>query len=104
KMLREFIINALEDRHNSPWGLMLYSHPLIDVLHRYVDRPQGILSIFFNNKLNLKRRLPAYIPSDQFATALIDLICNHNKEERFIKHEETGKYMLADKTVRINTM
>lgn len=96
KMLRQFIIAALDDKFNKNWGLMLYGHPLIEVLHREVKLSKGFKGLFHNNKLNIKRRLPAYIPSEQFAVALIDLVIQHNRESKFIREASTGRYILEE--------
>src|SRR5690349_16280126 len=65
KFLHEFMTHYMDDKFNKNWGLMLYAHPLLEVLHREINTRKGLLSFLRNNKLSTKRRLPAYIPSNQ---------------------------------------
>jgi len=56
KMLEYAIYEALNDKLNKNFGVLLYEHPQIDLLKRTQDD------------------LPSYMPSSNFAVALIDLI------------------------------
>ncbi|HXC06211.1 MAG TPA: hypothetical protein VNZ86_15745 [Bacteroidia bacterium] len=56
KQLKEAITLALNDPINKDWAEKLYNHPLIDTLRKS------------------EKSLPAYISSDNFAKALIDLM------------------------------
>jgi len=103
KMLRQFLVHSLDDPFNKNWGLLLYAHPLIEVLHNDIILPKGFTKLFYNTKLDVKRRLPAYIPSDQFAAALIDTIIHHNRPSKFRRDPVTNKQvlvpdMITDKT------
>ncbi|MEI9921456.1 MAG: hypothetical protein WDO14_22115 [Bacteroidota bacterium] len=91
KFLYEFMIRYMDDKFNKNWGLMLYSHPLLEVLHREITLSNGLFSIFRNYKLKTKRRLPAYVPSDQLASAMIDLIVKHDKVPLFVKKKDSEK-------------
>lgn len=102
KMLRQYVIDALSDKFNKNWGLLIYSHPLIEVLHREIQLPKGFSSLFYSSKISRKRRLPAYIPSDQFASALIDLIIHHDRPTKFMR-DDTGKQVLVKDTVTDKT-
>lgn len=104
KMLRQYILWALNDKFNKNWGLLLYGHPLIEVLHHEIKLAKGFRKLFHNNQLHVKRRLPAYIPSDQFAAALIDLIIHHNQESVFKQSEVTGKQELVLSPITNKTM
>lgn len=95
KMLRQFLLDALDDRFNKNWGVLLYGHPLIEVLHHDLQLPAGLRGLFHGNKLNVKRKLPAYIPSGQFATAFIDQLIAETRPTRFVRDEQSGKYRLA---------
>jgi hypothetical protein len=103
KMLRQFVIDSLEDRFNKNWGLLIYSHPLIEVLHHDIRMPKGFAGLMYGSKLDVKRRLPAYIPSEQFATALIDIIINHNRIAKFRQNQVTKKYELEKEIVTDKT-
>jgi hypothetical protein len=46
KMLRQFVLDALDDKFNRNWGVLLYGHPMIDVLHREIKLPKGF-TVFF---------------------------------------------------------
>ncbi len=90
QMLRRFLSDTLDDRFNAKnWGLMLYSHPLIESLGREVTK----FRLF--NKLGVKRRMPHYIPATQFATAFIENVIAHNKVSVFQRDEVTGRQVLA---------
>ncbi|MFI5151091.1 MAG: hypothetical protein ACHQRM_15255 [Bacteroidia bacterium] len=56
KQLKEAILHALQDPSSKDWAAKLYKHPLIDTLRKS------------------EKRLPAYISSDSFARALIEII------------------------------
>lgn len=99
KMLRQFLANSLDDPFNKNWGLLLYAHPLIEVLHHDIPLPKGFAGLFYSTKLNVKRKLPAYIPSDQFATALIDIVIQHNRMTKFRRNPVSGKYDLINEIV-----
>jgi hypothetical protein len=96
KMLRQFVVDSLSDKFNKNWGLLVYAHPLIDVLHQDIRLPKGFSNLLYNTRLNYKRRLPAYIPSDQFASALVDVVIQHHKTSVFEKDEKTQKYKLLE--------
>jgi hypothetical protein len=95
KMLRQFLVHSLNDPFNKNWGLLLYAHPLIEVLHNDIILPKGFTKLFYNTKLDVKRRLPAYIPSDQFAAALIDIVIHHNRTSKFRRDPVTNKQVLV---------
>jgi hypothetical protein len=91
KFLYQFMTHYLNDQFNKNWGLMLYAHPLMEVLHREIDIKQGLFSFLRNNQLSTKRRLPAYMPPKQLASAMIDLVMKHDVPAAFIRNKETGK-------------
>ena len=103
KMLRQFIVDSLEDKFNKNWGLLLYSHPLIEVLHHDIRLPKGFAGLLQGSRLDVKRRLPTYIPSEQFAAALIDIVINHNRVSKFIQNPVTNKYELKNEIVTDKT-
>jgi len=103
KMLREFVVNSLNDPFNKNWGLLLYAHPLIEVLHNDIKLPKGFAGLFYNTRLDIKRRLPAYIQSDQFATALIDIVIQHNRVTKFRRDPVTKKQKLVSDVITDKT-
>lgn len=94
KMLRQFIVDALSDHFNKNWGLMVYAHPLIEVLHNDMRLLKGFAGLMHSTRLDIKRKLPAYIPSEQFASALIDVVMNHDRVSKFRRNPVTQKYEL----------
>ncbi len=86
-MLHDYLKKALDDNFNKNWGLMLYAHPLIEALGREIPA-KGFFSWLHNNTLGYRRRLPQYIPADQFAITFIDLIMTHKKQAVFIRNED----------------
>jgi hypothetical protein len=103
QMLGQFVVDSLNDPFNKNWGLLVYAHPLIEVLHNDIRLPKGFAALFYNTRLDITRRLPAYIQSDQFATALIDIVIQHNRVTKFRKDPVTQKQglvsaLITDKT------
>ncbi len=103
KMLRQFVVDSLNDPFNKNWGLLVYAHPLIEVLHNDIRLPKGFAGLFYNTRLDIKRRLPAYIQSDQFATALIDIVIQHNRVTKFRKDPVTKKQELVSDVITDKT-
>ena len=91
-MLYKYIREALNDNFNKNWGLMLYGHPLIEALGREVSKSGSFFGFLQNNKIGVRKRLPQYIPSEQFSVALIDLIIDNSKEAYFVKNS-SGQYI-----------
>ncbi len=71
KMLEKSIFEALNDKLNKSYGVLLYEHPQVDLLKKNQDS------------------LPAYMSSANFATALIDLISQESTVVSYQINEET---------------
>jgi|GEM_PF-3288560 len=98
-MLYKYLKGALNDNFNKNWGLMLYAHPLIEALGREIHKSNSLFGFLQNNKIGLRKRLPQYIPSEQFSAALIDLIIDNNRSSIFIK-DEHGQYITLKKPLQ----
>lgn len=98
-MLFKYLKGALNDDFNKNWGLMLYNHPLIEALGREMPKSSSIWGFLQNNILGKRRRLPQYIPAEQFSKALIDLVIDHRKQASFIKNSE-GLYQTVKEELR----
>ena len=84
KMLEVSLHVAFNDKLNKDFGTLMYEHPQIDLLREE------------------QNRLPSYIPAENFASALIDLVGNQSREISFVP-DESGKlkevkYPSSDKT------
>jgi hypothetical protein len=71
KMLEYAVFEALNDKLNKSFGVLLYEHPQIDLL-----------------KMTQESR-PSYMPSSNFAVALIDLISRESTVVSFITDPDT---------------
>src|SRR3982751_4581296 len=71
-MLYKYVKRILDDHLNLNLGVQVYHHPIILQLSREVDRTGFLSRLFSTTSLRFVRRLPMYVPSDQFAAALID--------------------------------
>lgn len=69
--LKKAISAAIDDPLNKDWSKLLYDHPMIDMLKKSEKRP------------------PAYITSETFAIALIDVITNEGKKYKFEVNGDT---------------
>ena len=84
KMLEKAIFDAFNDSLNKSFGVLIYEHPNIDLLKRNQDS------------------LPAYMPSANFATALIDLISKESTTVSYVVNAETK--LLEEKVARFSNV
>jgi hypothetical protein len=95
-MLYKYLTRILDDHLNLNLGVQLYHHPLILQLSREADRTNLFSRLFRTTNMRFLRRLPMYIPSEQFAAALIDAVAAFDEKILF-KKETEGEYALATK-------
>ena len=91
KMLHSYLLRVLDDHLNINVGALLYAHPLIKQLSQKLESKGGIFQWFRQNMVGYRRRLPAYIPADQLASALIDVVASFGEQVR-LRPTPTGGF------------
>ena len=73
RMLRKAVYDLLNDSLNKGFGVLLFEHPQFNFLKKH------------------ENRLPSYLPSSNFANALIDIIGREAEALRFLPHITESK-------------